>query len=116
MSNNDKNGLGAAIGEWMREFPRFPYEDMPAIPAGWRDLSWHNDVCPSFLAHVFPNGDILRVWVDWADPSKRELSVKRFSLIRADAELQPLNDGWPLCETDDWNALLAAVAIHKIGV
>ena len=28
------------------EFPH--YDDELALPAGWLDTSWHNDVCPSF--------------------------------------------------------------------
>jgi hypothetical protein len=28
------------------EFP--DYDDTITLPEGWRDVSWHNDICPSF--------------------------------------------------------------------
>jgi hypothetical protein len=34
-----------------REFPDFPLESLPEIPADWDDQSWHNDACPSFEAN-----------------------------------------------------------------
>jgi len=82
------------------EFPDYDPASMPAIPATWTDVSWHNDSCPSF-----DTGTGLMVYVDYADPEQREFDSPRFSVIR-DRET---NDG---CEvvlaTDDWQAVLAA--------
>ncbi|MCB0252141.1 MAG: hypothetical protein KDI55_00245 [Anaerolineae bacterium] len=49
-------------------FPSYPIADLPQIPDAWIDASWKNDACPSFNT---PNG--LQVFVDFKDPSKREM-------------------------------------------
>lgn len=96
------------------EFPDFDPATMPAIPAGWTDQSWHNDVCPSFT--VF---DGVRVFIDYADPALREFPEgERFSLHVGDRAA-------PFC-TDDWAKLLEAVStdphaicrkwVNRIGV
>jgi hypothetical protein len=33
---------------YQTEFPHFPAADMPAIPEGFADTSWHNIASPSF--------------------------------------------------------------------
>lgn len=85
------------------EFPDFDPATMPAIPAGWVDQSWHNDMCPSFNAR---NGTV--VFVDFADLAQREFGdmVRRFS-VQTDPETSDGND--VLLETDDWSAVLAFV-------
>jgi hypothetical protein len=50
-----------------REFPDFPAAAMPALPAGWIDTSWHNDVCPSYTS---PAGSV--VWINYPDPADRD--------------------------------------------
>ena len=35
------------------EFPDYPLADLPALPEGFADLSWHNDTCPSYLDEAF---------------------------------------------------------------
>lgn len=42
-------------------------------PLGFVDTSWSNDVCPS-IGLFTEDGDetIYRIWIDFADPSKRE--------------------------------------------
>jgi hypothetical protein len=71
--------FGPAVGDpkWKVEFPDF--DDEP--PAAWlaehsfEDVSWHNDVCPSWLCDVFT------LYVDYADPEKRDHpEAARFSL------------------------------------
>ena len=52
---------------YAREFPDMPAADMPDLPAGWADTSWHNDVCPSYTS---PAGSV--VWINYADPEARE--------------------------------------------
>lgn len=50
------------------EFPDFDF-DVPAIVTGawaFEDVSWRQDVCPSFVCDVFV------LWLDYADPQKRE--------------------------------------------
>lgn len=100
---------------WQREFPDFPPEDMPAIPAGWEDASWHNETCPSF--HI---GESLRVFIDYADPAKSEYPEERRSGHLQRFSLHPLEDGQVsdkpvIIWTDDWSELLAAVAQQQQG-
>jgi hypothetical protein len=48
--------------------------DVIAHAEGIEDMSWHNDVCPSFGLHVAESGDIyahtVRVWCDHPDPEE----------------------------------------------
>jgi len=62
---------------WREEFPDYPASDMPKMPEGFVDTSWHNDTCPCF-SHEMAR---LIVWVDYRDPKDRELSeAPRFTL------------------------------------
>ena len=63
------------------EFPDYPLADLPAMPEGFADSSWHNDTCPSYLDEA--SG--LQVFMDYADVNKREYDGGlRFSVIRTD--------------------------------
>lgn len=59
---------------WQSEFPEFPEADMPAeilalVRSGTlKDVSWHNDTCPSFSK---PGSDAV-LFVDYAQSSARE--------------------------------------------
>lgn len=77
-------------------FPDFDPATMPAIPAGWNDQSWRNDACPSFVTGEYT------VWIDYADPAKRENGGPRF---RVECGL-----GFERLATDEWAAVLAWVA------
>jgi hypothetical protein len=69
------------IPQWKFEFGSFPVADMPAIPAGWDDVSWHNDMSPCFENEAAG----WRLWVQWADPKEREFEdMPRFSLCPTD--------------------------------
>ena len=83
------------------EFPDFDPADMPAIPAGFDDVSWHNDMCPSFLNERAG----LIIFVDYAEPAKREFpECPRFSVATWDNGA---------CETtmdsEEWADVLAHV-------
>ena len=92
------------------EFPDMPLDSLPDIPRGWEDMSWHNDVSPSFRAHTRTDSTYIRVWIDYPDETRRELSGKRFTASWYDAEGNHLGDLYPFVETDDWATLLAAIA------
>jgi hypothetical protein len=63
---------------WKAEFGK--NYNVPAIIAkaeGVEDISWHNDICPSFVWAVLdrgPEGEEhpLRLWVEHPDPHQRE--------------------------------------------
>jgi hypothetical protein len=81
---------------YLTEFPDFT--DMPAIPAGFEDTSWHNDACPRFENAALG----LALWCDYADAADREhADGKRFLLCTVDDET--------LLATDDWNEVTAAI-------
>jgi len=91
------------MSEFRTEFPDYPAEDMPAMPEGFEDTSWHNDVCPSFSSSHFT------IWIDYRDPALREHggAYPRFCV-------QPMKDGaecsGPTIQTDDWQAVLDFVS------
>ena len=81
------------MSHYQHEFPDF--DDAASmdqlIAAGWRDDSWHNDVCPKV---VHPSG-LLHIWVEFKDTEQRESGCARFILQRVDLT----GDGW--CDGDD---------------
>lgn len=90
---------------YLTEFPDFDPSTMPAIPAHWQDISWHNDTCPSFQI-----GASLAVMVDYADAAQREHPESpRFS-IHPMEDGTYLSDSFSLLDSDDWSEVLTMVA------
>lgn len=90
------------------EFPDFDSATLPAIPADWVDISWHNDACPSFeVASVN-----VTVFVDYLDPALRETKGgKRFNVLSiADADLDRC-----LLSTDAWGDVLTLITKMETG-
>jgi hypothetical protein len=82
------------------EFSDYPLADLPPIPDGFADSSWHNDTCPSYINEAIG----VQVFIDYVDVSKRELPEgKRFTVSDADTYET-------LLQTDDWNAVLHRIA------
>lgn len=98
------------MSNYRKEFPDYPEADMPAIPAGFEDTSWHNDVCPTI------GSDSLRlsIFIDYADVAQRELGADtdRFIVLQLDADGCYTGEQ-PLVATDDWNEVLAFIAISE---
>ena len=65
------------------EFP--DYDDELWIPDGFKDESWHNDVCPHVEKEIedFNGAHIqILIWQDYKDPEKREYScASRYMLV-----------------------------------
>ena len=91
--------------KWQQEFPDYPLADMPAVPAGFEDTSWHNDTCPSFRDDELG----VVIFVDYADPEKRELHGKRFLIARQPDPADTLQE---IISTDDWAEILTAIKIR----
>ena len=84
------------------QFPEFDPSTLPTIPSDWEDMSWRNDVCPSWQCGA------VRVWIDFADPQLREWGdCERFRIT--DAEVNDL-----LFATDDWKAALDFVTSYNL--
>lgn len=93
------------MSNFRTEFPDFNAADMPAIPAGFVDQSWHNDACPSFRNEERH----LTLYIDYANPDQREFpDCVRFSVVREDYDGTDA-DRAHLAETDDWEEVLAAI-------
>lgn len=84
------------------EFPDFPDADMPPMPPGFTDSSWHNNSCPSYWS----NAKGLTIFIDYVDVEKREIQQPgpRFSVIDSECD--------DVVESDDWAVILAAVDGH----
>lgn len=95
------------MSDYKIEFPDFPAEDMPAVPEGFTDESWHNDACP-----VLGNEDTgLYIWIEYSDDNMRENGPDggRFILEHRDEDGDPTT----IIETDEWQEVLDAIAAHK---
>lgn len=76
------------------QFPRELWPTDLQIPSTWRDDSYGNDVCPSFLAA----DGALKIYVDHVDVERRELgNVPRFTVWA-----EPIETDEPLLMTDSW--------------
>ena len=85
------------------QFPDYPIISLPDLE-GWEDMSWRNDVCPSFWRNDF------LVWIDYPDPREREdFEGCRFIVCRLDFDGCLLVGSATLLETDDWTEVLALV-------
>lgn len=94
---------------WRVEFPDFKAEDLPALPPGFEDWSWHNDAAPSFANLALG----IQIYVNPVAPSEREIpDMERFALFGLNADGTLTKDEPILC-TDDWNAVLHKLADVK---
>lgn len=93
------------IQQFQMEFDDYPVEDMPTMPEGFEDHSWHNDVCPSF-EHP---GRGIRVWTDYRDPGLREFPEgSRFGVhfTSGAPHYETLDDSYAF-EADEWSEVEA---------
>lgn len=96
--------LAAPIPPYREAFPDFPASDFPAIPEGWRDASWRNDVCPSLYTH-----NNLQVFIECAAPADREFpECARYSVNLLDQYGYDGDDA--VFASEDWPAVLEFVA------
>jgi len=88
------------------EFP--DYDDVINLPLGWKDISWHNNTCPSISKEVNEKTFVV-IWCDYKDFSRRESMGRQF-VVSSD-----INDGYtPQGEFDTFeNALLFANALFS---
>jgi hypothetical protein len=86
------------------EFPRFDY-DIPQLPEGFVDVSWHNNVSPSFERKLDDNNSIT-LWVNYADESRRECGGSQFLVMVHAEELQ---DVLYSSEYDLWDDAIKAI-------
>jgi len=82
------------------EFPDFPADEMPLVPALFNDCSWRNDICPIFVSEAIG----LQISIDYKDPNQREFpDGKRFTVMPQHGGFETYG---PMLDTDDWNVVL----------
>lgn len=86
------------------EFPDYPAADLPPMPEGFSDSSWHNDTCPSIT-----NGSLI-VFIDYLDPAERELPCLRFSVQKIEGDCSPVE----VKATDSWAEIEAFIAKETV--
>lgn len=100
--------------QWLIEFPEFPESDMPELGEGWIDISWHNDVSPSFYNERLN----LYAWIDTKDRSLWEMQTDdaRILVIRGDhnGELTNLDSDFPLISGEEWAPIAEALKDSKL--
>jgi hypothetical protein len=88
------------------EFPDYPADAMPAMPAGFVDSSWKNDICPGFRNEKLN----LVIYADFPNAADREFPEEpRFtlhSIVENDAT------GDTIAVSDDWNEVYLAALIR----
>lgn len=57
------------------EFP--DYDDELPVIDGFKDESWHNDVCPSMEKRIY-NDAYLKLWCDYRNPEMREIGGNQY--------------------------------------
>lgn len=98
--------------QWMEEFDA-QFEVHPIITALFNDISWHNDVSPSFCLDNGNDGEDFRLWVDHPDATQRECSGKRYRICshREERQHDPV-----IVETDDTLEIVLAFLRIKAGM
>jgi hypothetical protein len=99
------------MADFRKEFPSFPAADMPAMPEGFADCSWHNDTCPSIKNETLG----LLVFIDFVDQDWREMpGAERFSVLKMDGEglVEEMDN---ILDTDDWSDVLALIDSKRLA-
>lgn len=97
------------MANFREEFPSFPADSMPVLPAGWEDTSWHNDACPSFTNKAAR----VAMFVDYPNIEDRELSEGgRFVVYAVDKDGCALCDCATIYEGDSIEAALDTAQRH----
>ena len=88
------------------EFPDYPAGDLPTLPAGFVDQSWHNDACPSFVNEALK----VQLYIDYLDPAMRECgpAINRFNISTTDDDYTH-----DVFSSNDWDEVLAFIASYK---
>ena len=88
------------------EFRYFDF-DIPALPDGFVDMSWHNDICPKF-ERKYNETDYVTLWVNYANEDRRECGGKQFIVTILPFD-DLCNDIEYVIETDSWDEAINAI-------
>lgn len=103
-----------SVRNWVTQFGS-DYAVPEAVTAMLKDVSWGNDMCPSFVwperdpsGQYHPRGWVL--WVDHPEAADREVEGKRFLIVYEDQEL---GVQWEALATDSETEALAYMVEHR---
>ncbi len=97
---------------WPGMFPDYPITTMVPIPATWSEMSWHYETAPSFSPCAGPMGEAAQIWIDYEEPSRREIpEAGRFTFCRRDA----IGEVTVVYAGDDYAEALRHVAIEQLA-
>ena len=74
---------------YKHEFP--DYDDKLWIPDGFKDESWHNDICPHVEKRFITSEAVevvVKIWQDYKDPQKREYEAAPRYLLSIEISYQ----------------------------
>lgn len=92
--------------DYKTEFRYFDF-DIPTIPDGFTDCSWHNNVCPSFERVL---GDrLITFWVDYKNPKRRERTWGKQFFVTSEPNNDDLNDHELVFETESWDEAINSI-------
>lgn len=91
----------------LEQFPEFKAEDMPPMPEGFIDNSWHNDTCPCAQRPI--DGPYhLVLWVENPKESRREFAGNsRYALVLSAGDS---NFCEVVIESDSWDDIILALS------
>ena len=92
--------------DYKTEFRFFDYE-IPTIPEGFVDDSWHNNVCPSFIKVL--DDQLITFWVDYKNPKRRERTFGKQFFITTEPNNDDINDVNLVFETDSWDEVISKI-------
>lgn len=84
------------------EFP--DYDDKLIIPEGFKDNSWHNDVCPHIEKRFYDTKECYvacLIWQDYRNPELREMEYAKRYLFQIEVNNETIMEK----ETDDWEVI-----------
>jgi hypothetical protein len=100
MSSSKSSDSRVRYARLLDEFPTYGLANIPPVPIHWRDESWHNDVCPSFVVAEKLDGSYLRAWLNFKRPSDREFpEAKRFEAYWYSADAMDVGESVASAET-----------------
>jgi hypothetical protein len=86
--------------DYKTEFRYFDFE-IPPIPEGFVDMSWINNICPSFERQLNET-QIVTLWVNYKNMKRREIKTKQFFIT---IETIDEMDHVLIYETDSWKVI-----------
>lgn len=97
-------------GTLAHEFPNFDPATLPEIPAGFFPAHWHNEICPRWQFGEDAETANPILWIEDADPEKREFHDGKRFMLHWLANPPDSNEEWCVEYTDDWQQILSALA------